>query len=104
MPTHVLTISQGDLRPLVADPSSMHGAIAALEQATLDFHHGKVREHNLADQTQGASTDSSMIGVSLARVDLSERDDPLLCLGDPVRNRVARLLGRLLVERIVFPG
>ncbi len=68
MSTHVLAISQRDLRPLVSDPSSMNGAIAALERATLDFHHGKVREHNLADQAQGAEN-ANLLQIHMAADD-----------------------------------
>lgn len=53
MATNVLAISQKDLRPLVEDPTSMDGAIEAVERATVDYYRGRVREQNLADQAQG---------------------------------------------------
>ena len=60
MATQALAISRADLRPLIQDPTSIDGAMAAIERATIDFHRGLARENNLADQTQGTERPNTL--------------------------------------------
>ena len=48
-----ILLSAADLQPLVGEPQHMASAIDVIEQATVDFHQNRVREHNLADRTSG---------------------------------------------------
>ena len=48
-----ILLSAADLQPLVGEPRHMASAIDVIEQATVDFHQNRVREHNLADRTSG---------------------------------------------------
>src|SRR5438105_4795384 len=60
MATQALAVSRADMRPLIRDVTSIDGAMAAIERATVDFHRGLARENNLADQTQGTERPNTL--------------------------------------------
>jgi len=63
-----LFLSEMDLRPLVEDPSQMDSAIDALEQATIRYLQGHVRERGFVDNTEEAA-DPNTVQVGFAADD-----------------------------------
>ena len=68
MPTYALALGEKELQPLVETPSFMDAAIDVMEQATLAYHRGGVREHNLVDQTQGSAS-PNLLQIHFAAAD-----------------------------------
>ncbi len=62
-----LVLSDKDLAPLVQDPASMGGAMDAVEQATLAYRRGEVREAAMGDRTR--APEPNILSVSMAAHD-----------------------------------
>lgn len=61
-----LLLTDADLRPLLADPASMDGATAAVEQATRLWAEGRVRQGELEDRTLGDPPNLMQLRLAVA--------------------------------------
>src|SRR6266480_2876756 len=62
-----LIVSAKDLAPLVRDAASMDGAIDAMEQATLAYYRGEVRDARIRDET--TANEPNIVQLSFAAHD-----------------------------------